>query len=88
MEDRHTDYFLKRISLTDKNRSYRTTKEEFNTPSKTLKEFVREDRDCHIDGAFITYIFGKEENVLGIARMKPISYLEFKKEVLKKKYLI
>jgi hypothetical protein len=81
MENKHTDYFLRRIIRTDANHSFITSEEEFNTPSKTLKEFVREDKECYEDGLFITYIFGKENKILGISRMKPMSFEDFKAEV-------
>lgn len=84
MEDKHTDYTLRRILRTDANNPFITSEEEFNTPSKTLKEYVREDKDCYEDGVFITYIFGKENTILGITRMRPVSFDEFKEEVLKK----
>jgi len=85
MEDVHTDYFLRRILLTDANKRFETSKKEFNTSSRTLKEFVREDNDCNDDGIFITYIFGKVDDVLGIARMRSMSFGEFKKEILERK---
>ena len=85
MEIKHTDYFLRRILPNDANKPFITSKEEFNTPSKTLKEFVREDKNCHEDGVFITYIFEKEDTILGIACMKPIPFVDFKQEVIKKK---
>lgn len=88
MEIKHTDYFLRRILPFDANKPFITSKEEFNTPSKTLKEFVREDKNCYEQGVFITYIFGKEDTILGIARIKPLPFIEFKQEVIKKKCLI
>ncbi len=86
MEEKHVDYFLRRIALTDVNKPFRTTNEEFNTASNTLREFVNDDKDCHENGIFITYLFGKEEKPLGIARMKPLLYNEFKDEVVKNKF--
>jgi hypothetical protein len=85
MENNHTDYFLRRITKQDLNISFETIREEFNTPSRTLKEYIKEDRDCHDDGVFITYLFGKEEKIYGIARMRPMSFDDFKQEILKKK---
>lgn len=84
MKDKHSDYFLRRITENDGESSFQTIREEFNTPSGTLKEYVKEDRNCNAAGVFITYIFGKEEKIYGIARMKPMSFNEFKEEILKK----
>ena len=86
MEEIHVDYILRRITLIDANKPFTTSKEEFNTSSNTLREFVKDDKDCHENGIFITYIFGKEEKALGIARMKPILFNEFKAEVVKNKF--
>lgn len=86
MDEKHSDYFLRRINLTDANTPFMTSKEAFNTSSKTLKEFVNNDKECNENGTFITYIFGKENKVLGIARMKPLLFEEFKDEVGKEKY--
>ncbi len=86
MEETHTDYFLKRVKVSDSAKSFITTEKEFNTPSKTLKEFVRQDKDCNKDGVYITYIFGKKEKIFGVARMKPISFEELKKEIIAKKF--
>ena len=82
MNDKHTDYFLRRILSTDTHKPFITSEEEFNTSSKTLKEFVREDKDCYEDGVFITYVFGKENRILGIARMRTVPFEEFKEELL------
>ena len=82
MKDIHIDYFLRRIKSSDENKPFITTEEEFNTPSKTLKEFVKHDQDCYEDGVFITYVFGKKEDIFGIARMKPLSFEDFKKEII------
>ena len=84
MEDKHTNYFLRRILRIDANNPFITSEEEFNTSSKTLKEFVREDKYCYEDGVFITYVFGKKNTLLGIARMRPVPFDEFKKELLGK----
>ena len=86
MDEKHLDYILRRINLTDANTPFMTSKEEFNTSSNTLKEFVNDDKDCYENGNFITYIFGKEDKVLGITRMKSISFEEFKDEVVKREY--
>ena len=86
MEHKHIDYFLRRIKDSDSNIPFMTKEEGFNTPSKTLKEFVSEDMDCNKNGKFITYVFGRKKTVYGITRMKPISYEDFKSEVLKKKF--
>lgn len=51
----------------------------------SLKEFVKEDKDCNDADLFITYIFGKENKVLGIARMRTMSFGEFKDDILEKK---
>lgn len=85
MEVKHTDYILRRILLNDSEKTFITSDEEFNTPSKTLKEFVRQDKDCYEDGMFITYIFGKQDNIFGIARMKSMPFSDFKKEVIENK---
>ena len=85
MKDKHTDYFLRRITVDDENRSFQSIREEFNTLSETLKEYVKEDRDCNGEGVFITYVFGKEEKIYGIARLRPMSFDEFKQEILEKK---
>ncbi len=85
MKDKHTNYFLRRITENDINRSFQTIRGEFNTPTKTLKEYVKEDRDSNDKGVFITYIFGKDEKIYGIARMRPMSFDDFKQEILKKK---
>ena len=82
MDSKHIDYFLKRIQVSDNDKPFITTEEEFNTPSKTLKEFVNQDKDCNENGVFITYIFGNEEIVYGIARMKPISFEVLKQEII------
>ena len=82
METKHIEYFLRRIKASDRDIPFITIEEKFNTPSKTLKEFVNQDKDCDEYGVFITYIFGKEDIVYGIARMKPISFEELKKEIL------
>ncbi len=84
MKDKHTDYFLRRITQNDVERSFQTIREEFNTSSRTLKAYVKEDRDCNDDGVFITYVFGKYEKIYGIARMRPMSFDDFKQEILKK----
>jgi hypothetical protein len=84
MEAKHTDYFLRRITNNDSDKSFQTIREAFNTPSRSLKEYVKEDRDCNDDGVFITYIFGEEETIYGVARMKPLSFADFKQEILEK----
>ena len=40
MKDKHTDYFLRKITVDDENRSFQSIREEFNTLSETLKEYV------------------------------------------------
>lgn len=82
MEYKHIDYFLRRIKDSDSNISFITEEEGFNTPSKTLKEFISQDMDCNENGVFITYVFGKEKIVYGIARMKPLAYEDFKTEMI------
>ncbi|TFG21613.1 MAG: hypothetical protein EU529_13020 [Promethearchaeota archaeon] len=52
MKDEHSDYFLRRITENDGERSFQTIREEFNTPSGTLKEYVKEDRNCNDAGLF------------------------------------
>ena len=84
MEEIHTDYFLRRILPTDASRPFVTSTIVFNTPSNTLEEFVLEDIDCHGDGKCITYIFGKEDTIIGVARMKPMSFEEFRNEINEK----
>lgn len=84
MKAKHTDYFLRRINLNDLDKPFLTLTNAFNTESKTLKEYVNEDRDCNEKGMFITYIFGMEEKTYGVARMKPMSFNAFKQELLEK----
>lgn len=54
--------------------------------SKTLREYVQEDENCSDKGNFITYIFGKVETVLGIARMKIMTFNNFREEINIKKF--
>lgn len=84
MEEKHADYLLRRILPIDARKRFETSTIGFNTPSKTLEEFVREDKNCYEDGKYITYLFGKEDIVLGIARMKPMSFEEFRDDILEK----
>ena len=82
MEDKHKDYFLRRIRDSDSDKPFITIEEGFNTPSKTLKEFVSQDIDCNDKGVFITYVFGMEKNVYGIARLKPLAFEDFQTEMI------
>jgi len=86
MKIEHVDYFLRRINLDDIDVYFETSSESFNTDSRTLKEFVFQDMECSETGQFITYIFGKTEKIIGMARMQIMSFEEFQKEIIENKF--
>jgi len=86
MKNEHVDYFLRRINPDDANTYFETSNNSFNTDSRTLKEFVFQDKECSETGQFITYIFGKTEKIIGMARMQVMTFEDFQKEIIENQF--